>query len=86
VCEAAQTGTPTLTLKNYGASERLTDNKNGFISEYDLRKFAERIYEIVNDKATYQYVCENVRTILGESWQEIARKYEKMFKEVIDNK
>lgn len=86
VCEAAQIGTPTLTLKNYGASERLTDNKNGFISEYDLRKFAERIYEIVNDKATYQYVCKNVRTILGESWQEIARKYEKIFKEVIDNK
>lgn len=86
ICEAAQMGTPTLTLKDYGASERLTNNENGFTSENDLKIFAQRIYEIVKDKDLYDHVCSNVRTILGETWHEVALKYEKIFNDLIEEK
>lgn len=86
ICEAAQMGTPTLTLDGYGASERITNNKNGFTSENDLRKFADRIYEIINDKPLYESVCKNVRSILGDTWHDVANKYEKIFKDLIEEK
>lgn len=86
ICEASQMGTPTLSLKDTGSSERMTNNENGFVCEYDLRKYADRIYEIINDKPLYDHVCSNVRSILGDTWHDVANKYEKIFKDLIEEK
>ena len=86
ICEAARQGTPTLTIEGTGSSERITNNENGFVSAFDKRSFAERIYEIVNDKELYNHVCENIATISGKTWLEIAKEYEMMFEELIEAK
>ncbi|MDE5728554.1 MAG: glycosyltransferase [Clostridia bacterium] len=86
ICEAAQMGAPTVTLKNYGASERITDNETGFLADYDLKKFAERIYGIINDPELFAHVCKNVVSLHGEPWIEVAKKYEKVFEKMIERK
>lgn len=86
ICEAASAGTPTLTLKGYGASERITDNKNGFLSNYNVKDFSNRIYQIIQDKTLYNNVCQNVHTIYGEGWRQVAEKYERLFIDLIKHK
>ena len=86
ICEAASAGTPTLTINGYGASERITDNKNGFLSNYNVKDFSNRIYQIIQDKILYNNVCQNVHTIYGEGWKQVAEKYERLFIDLIKNK
>ncbi len=83
VCEAAEEGTPSLTIEGFGASERITNNENGFISKHDERAFAERIYQIVNDKTLYNHVCENISSLKGKTWFEIAKDYSNLFTQLL---
>ncbi len=83
VCEAAQMGTPSVTLKGLGASERTVDNETGFHSDDDYIGYAERIYKIINDPALFAHVCGKVRGLRGEPWSEVAKKYEAVFQEMV---
>lgn len=83
ICEAARQGTPSLTLKDVGAGERITDNVNGFLSDYDVQSFADRIYEIVSDTELLSRVSNNTDTVKATSWREVARKYEQVFRNAI---
>ena len=86
ILEAAQMGTPSVTLKGWGSSERSVDNETGFQSDDDYIKFAERIYGIINDPDLFAHVCKNVVNLRGEPWIEVAKRYEKVFEELIGNK
>lgn len=86
VLEASQCGTPTLALKDTGSSERLVDNVNGWTANYNVKDYAERIYEIINNKEMYEKVRSNLSTIFGEPWIEVAKRYEKIFIEEINKK
>lgn len=86
VLEAAQMGTPSVVLKDTGSSERITNNVNGFVSEYSIEGYAEKLYEIINDKELYNSVCKNINALTGESWNEVAGKYIELFKTAIDEK
>ena len=82
ICEAARQGTPSLTLKGVGSGERITDNVNGFLSDYDVQSFADRIYEIVNDAELLSRVSKNTDTVEITGWREVALEYEKVFASV----
>ena len=86
VLEASQCGTPTLALANTGSSERLVNNVNGFVANYDVKDFGERIYEIINNQELYNNVCNNLKSIFGESWNEVAKRYENVFTEELQKK
>lgn len=84
IAEAAKQRTPTLTFDDCGSCERLTNDKNGFTSERDERKFAEKIFKIINDPELYRNVIEKLDTIQGGNWTEIATRYEKLFESLIN--
>ena len=86
ILEAAYNGVPTLTLRDCGSSERITDGENGFVAEYDARKFAEKIYGILTDKELYSKVCENVHTVTANSWRQSAEEYIALFEDCIRDK
>lgn len=83
ICEAARQGTPSLTLKGVGAGERITDNVNGFLADYDVRSFADRIYEIVSDADLLSRVSNNTDTVKTASWRDVALEYEQVFRNAI---
>ncbi|MBE7074648.1 MAG: glycosyltransferase family 4 protein [Clostridiales bacterium] len=86
ILEAAQVGTPSVVIKGTGSSERITDNQNGFLSNYTIEEYGDRIYEVLHNKELYNKVCENINTIFGESWKQVALKYQTLFNELIDKK
>jgi len=83
IIEAARAGTPTVSLTGTGSGERITDNENGFVSEKDPVKYAERICGIITNPGLFAYVCGNVKDIPFESWTEVAKRYEAIFQEMI---
>ena len=58
--EAASQKTPTLFVEGAATTATITENVNGFISQNNEKDFAEKINEIINNKALYDNVCENV--------------------------
>ncbi len=86
ILEAADNGVPTVTFKDCGSGERITDGVNGFLTENDVRKFAEKIYSVINDKELYKRVRQNVHTIIAKSWSETAKEYIAVFEETSKGK
>ncbi len=84
VIEASVFNLPTLALNGYACGERIIDNQTGFLSEYDLNAYANRIWEIVNDKKLYDYVKNNSKNLKASSWEEIAKQYQKFFIDAIN--
>ncbi len=85
ILEAAEHGVPAVTLKGCGSSERITDGVNGFLADNDERKFADKIYEIVTNKALYAKVSANAHTVLADSWDKTAEKYIDVFAPLCEN-
>lgn len=83
ICEAAAQGTPTLTLKDCGSSERIRDNENGFLSDRNERAFAERMVEIMTDGQLREHVCNNLNAPWGDTWLTVARQYEELFQSLL---
>lgn len=85
VLESASNSTPTLALKGYGCGERIIDNETGFLAEYDEEDFANRLWKIINDKETYNFVRKNMANLKVKTWDEISKEYIECFQNVISN-
>lgn len=83
VLEAASYSTPTLALRGYGCGERLADGKTGFLADYNLNDYSEKLWQIINDKELYEKVCKNLKYLEGKSWSEIAKDYIEYFDKII---
>lgn len=83
--EAAEAGTPSLVLKDTGASERYTDGVTGFIVENDKNKVAQKIASLIEDEALLKKVGEKALNVFL-SWSEIVKDYEKIYIEEIEKK
>lgn len=66
--EAASQKTPTLFVEGAATTATITENVNGFISQNNEEDFAEKINEIINNKALYDSVCENVYKDIYINW------------------
>lgn len=75
--EAASQKTPTLFIKGAATAATIEDNISGFVCEYDERKFAEKIMEIMDNKELYYRVCENI-------YQDVYVNWDNKIKEVFD--
>lgn len=72
--EAASQHTPTLFVKEAATACNIIDNKNGFISENNTIKYAERIEEIFKDEKKLKEVSENAFKELYISWDDEVKK------------
>ena len=72
--EAASQKTPTLFVKGAATTATITENVNGFITQNNEEDFAEKINEIINNKALYESVCENVYKDIYINWDNQVKK------------
>ena len=82
--EAASQKTPTLFLEGAATTATITNNVNGFLSENDETKYAEKIIEIMNNKDLYNFVCENSYRDLYKNWDDAIKEVYEKYKELID--
>ena len=72
--EAASQKTPTLFVKGAATTATITENVNGFITKNNEEDFAEKINEIMNNKALHESVCENVYKDIYINWDNQVKK------------
>lgn len=86
IVEAAMYSTPSITIKDTGSSERLTDGENGFVVENNPKAMAERITELLLDKHQIEKAGQNAKNQLVKSWEDVTQEYLKLYKKTIENK
>ena len=84
--EAASQKTPTLFVKGASTTATITENVNGFISQNNEENFAEKINEIINNKALYNSVCENVYKDIYINWDSQVSKVFDSYMEIISER
>lgn len=81
--EAAVNETPGLFIENSVTADTITNNVNGFTTEFDLVKYKDKIKELINNKKLVDKVSKNAKNMLGKHWNEIAKEtYELYVKEI----
>lgn len=70
--EAASQETPTLFIEGAVTADTVENNINGFTAKYDVKLYADRIEEIINNKKLYNKVKENAKKDLAKSWKDIS--------------
>lgn len=75
VVEAATHKTPAITIKDTGSSERIQDGVSGFIVENDVRKFADKITYLLNNKQLLKQAGENASNTIPKEWKQTAKEY-----------
>ncbi|MBQ8792657.1 MAG: glycosyltransferase [Clostridia bacterium] len=68
--EAASQKTPTIFLEGSATSSSVTADKNGFICPNAIEAFADKIYEVLNNKEYYTRVQQGAFDDLYRSWDE----------------
>lgn len=84
--EAASQKTPTLFVEGAATTATITENMNGFISQNNEENFAEKINEIINNKALYDSVCENVYKDIYINWDSQVSKVFDSYMEIISER
>ncbi len=83
--EASSQKTPVLFLKDSATSATVTDNINGFIEEYDIKKYAKRVIDIMTNRKLYDSVCENAYRDLYKNWDDQIDEVYQSYIKLIDN-
>ncbi len=81
--EAAVYETPGLFIKDSMVGTTITDNYNGYISEFDIQKYKDRIKQIITNKNQLKKVSKNAQKTLGKNWQEVAEEYYEEYIKII---
>ena len=84
--EAASQGTPTVFLKNTATAATDTDNVNGFLSDYTVGAYSDKIIEIMHNKELYEKVSKNAYIDLYKTWKQMVDKAYELYKEFIEKK
>lgn len=84
--EAASQSTPALFLKNTATAATVTDNVNGFLSDYTVGAYSDRIIEIMTNKELYEKVSKNAYIDLYKTWKQMVDEAYELYKEFIEKK
>lgn len=82
--EAASQSTPGVFLKNTATAETVTDNVNGFLSDYTIGAYSDKIIEILENKKLYERVCKNAYLDLYKNWDESIKEVYQLYLEFIE--
>lgn len=86
VREAAFYKLPTLCIKDSDVAYHMKNDENAFLEKEDAQAFKDRIVEIIKmDKKDLLKIGDQAKRTLITSWDEIAKSYEKLYIEVIEN-
>ena len=69
--EAACQGTPTLFLRGAKTAGTITENVNGFLCAPYEEAYADKIADVLTDKALYEKVSANAKRDLSKTWDEV---------------
>jgi glycosyltransferase involved in cell wall biosynthesis len=83
VVEAACAATPSITLENTGACERITPDIDGFVVPNNIDAFANKVYELMQDKKLLADVGKNAQAKLPKSWDTVAEEYTAVYSKLI---
>lgn len=72
--EAAVNETPGLFIEGSVTSDTVINNVSGFTSKNNASDYANRIKEIINNKALLNKVSKNAKKMLGKSWTDITKE------------
>lgn len=81
--EAASQYTPTVFIENTPIVSNIIDGYNGFISAYDKDAYANKIYEILNNKDLLEKVSKKCHDSLYVTWDQICEIWYKHYKELL---
>lgn len=81
--EAASQKTPTIFLEGSATSSTIKPEINGFIAKNNVKKFAEKLIDILNNKEKYDKVKENAYKQVYKSWDNIVKDVYKKYLNVI---
>lgn len=84
--EAASQSTPAVFLKGTATAATVTDNVNGFLSEYTIGAYSDKIIEIMNNKELYEKVSKNTYIDLYKTWKQMVDEAYELYKEFIEKK
>jgi len=87
--EACMCGKPVVAFKGRGgASDYLKHEETALLSDYDVDEYAEQIKRSFEDEALYKKISRNAREYAKKNFlaDVVAKKYEKVFKEVLEGK
>ena len=82
--EAASQETPTIFIEGAVTADTVENNINGFTAKNDVKLFADRIENIINDKDLYNKVKKNAKEDLAKPWKEISLETYNYYLKVID--
>lgn len=84
--EAASQNTPGLFLKGAATANTVKDNIDGFLSENNPEKYANKIIEILNNQELYNKVAKNTYTNLYKNWDDIVKEVYEIYLKFIKEK
>lgn len=84
--EAASQRTPALLLKNTVTASTITDNVNGFLSDFSAGAYSDRIIEVMGNKALYKKVANNAYFDLYRNWDDCIEEVYNLYLEIINKK
>ena len=82
--EAASQSTPTVFLKNTATASTVTDNVNGFLSDYSVDAYSNKIIEVIENKKLYQSVSANAYRDLYKNWDDTIDEVYNKYKKIIE--
>ena len=82
--EAASRYTPTAFAEGSVTSCTVTDNVNGYIFPADVQKFADAVFQAVNDKQKLAEIGKNAYRDLYITWDEIVEKVYQRYMQLIE--
>jgi len=84
--EASSQSTPVIFLEGTATSATVTNNVNGFLSENDPSKYADKIIEVMTNKKLYDEVSKNAYNDLYKSWEDRVKEAYNLYLEFIEKK
>lgn len=83
--EAASQKTPTLFLKGAATAATVTEDINGYVSEFSPEAYAEKIINIFKNAEHHKFVSENAFNQLYITWDAAVKKALNDYKNIITN-
>lgn len=83
--EAGANKTPSLLAEGTLASNLIKVDDTGFLAPYEPKAYANKIYEIINNKELLKKVSENVYAKEYLGWKQVAKMVKEAYKEIIEN-
>ena len=84
--EAASQKTPCVFLKGTATASTVTDNVNGYLSDYSIESYGQKIIDIVHNDKEYKKISMNAFKELYVNWDDKVDEAYKLYLEQIEKK